>query len=376
MARQLTLAINGWRLHALRTGIARYLVNILKHWKVGGGHTGFRSLRLYTAKKVDLTSLGIGDHIEQIVLPSEMPMLVWENSRLARRCREDILYCPSYSIPLLARCPSVVVIHDALLHLYPHLFPRRASVLHDRLYGWSGRHAALVITASAAGAEDIVRSYAIRPDRIRVIPLAPAEIFQHTGSPEARAEIRGTVFEADVPFFLFVGKISGRRNIPLFLESFARFKRETLFPHKLLIVGMNIHDLALAALIERLKISQHVVHRQRVTDEELAGLYNSAEALVSPSVYETVCLPVLEAQACGTPVICIDSAGMREQTGGAALFLKSLSVEELCQAMKTVAEDSSLRARLSSEGIENVKRFSWERSSLETLKVLEEAALM
>lgn len=374
MADGLTLAVNGWRLHTLRTGVARYLSNILRHWTPENVAGRFSSIRLYSARPVPDSDLP--SSIEQIVLPSGAPLLVWENTRLAAAVREDVLFCPAYSIPLTTRRRCVAVIHDATSHLYPHLFPRRARLIHDPLYGWSGRHAALVITDSVAGAEDITECYDVPRDRIRVVSLAPEPIFRKVTDDALLEDARARFAGGDVPFFLFVGKLSGRRNVPLLLEAFAHFNRLAGRSHKLLVVGANIHDIALGALVERLGIADDLVYHPRVTDEELVLLYNAAQAYVSPSVYETVCLPVMEAQACGTPVICVDTRGMREQTGGAACFIPKLEVGILSSAMKTIVNDSTLQDRLSKDGMENVKRFSWKRSSMETLKVLEEAASM
>ncbi|MEP6915484.1 MAG: glycosyltransferase, partial [Acidobacteriota bacterium] len=178
------------------------------------------------------------------------------------------------------------------------------------------------------------------------------------------------------PFFLFVGKLSGRRNLPLLLEAFAEFKRRPAAPHKLLLVGLNIHNLDLPAHLARLGIGGDVVHHSYLPDEELNVLYNAAQAFISPATYETVSLPVMEAQATGTPVICIGTAGMREVTGGAALFIPTLGVGEMVEAMRRIATDRALGADLGARGLEHARQFSWRRCSEETMAVLEEAADM
>jgi len=372
MAKSLTLAVNGWRLQAFRTGVARYLLNILRHWTRDNVAERFSAIHLYTAEPLREVSLPATIH--NIVLRSTKPLLVWENTHLAFAAREDMLFCPSYSIPVLRGKRSVVAIHDAALHLYPERFPRRARIVHDRLYGWSGRHASLVITDSQAGADDIVSSYGVPRSRIRVIPLAHEEIFRRNSDPDSLARVRARFLGGDFPFFLFVGKLSGRRNVPLLLEAFARFNARSGNTHRLLVVGANVHDLPLETLIDQLSLTGQVIHCPRVEDDELVLLYNAAQAFISPSVYETVCLPVLEAQACGTPVICIDTNGMREQTGGAALLIPELEVDVLSAAMRSLAEDTARRDDFSRRGLVNAGRFSWKSSSLETLDVLAEAA--
>src|SRR5262249_29842349 len=118
---------------------------------------------------------------------------------------------------------------------------------------------------------------------------------------------------------------------------------------------------------------EHVRRCGYVSDEELNLLYNCAAALVMPSVYETVSLPVMEAQAAGAPVVCIDTAGMREITGGAAAMIPTLAPEPLCDAMVRVADDQALRTDLRVRGLEHAKQFSWARCARETMAVLAEA---
>jgi glycosyltransferase involved in cell wall biosynthesis len=180
---------------------------------------------------------------------------------------------------------------------------------------------------------------------------------------------------ADVPFFLFVGKMSGRRSLPPLLEGFAEFKRRTGRPHRLLLVGLNPRQLDLAALTARLGIDDTVRYSGYVDDAELNHLYNAAEAFVMPSVYETTSLPVMEAQATGAPVICIDSDGMREITAGAALTIARLDPALLAGAMEQLAGDPALRARLRQDGLASARRFSWARCAAETMAVLEAAAV-
>ncbi len=367
------LGINGWRIHGQRTGVGRYVLNIVRHWTPELAGARFRELNFYTPRPLDRADLRLPPSLRERVLGPDMSMLLWENLRLGPFTNDDVLYCPSYSRPLLSRGRTVVVTHEAILRMYPKLFPRRARFVHDRLYAWSARHADLVITSTEAARQDIARAYAVPPERIRVIPMAPDAIFR----PLPRAEFAATparYIGSDDPFFLFVGKLSGRRDIPVLLEAFAAARRAGRLPHKLLLVGLNIHNLAIHARIAELGLAEHVRHVEWVSDEELARLYNAAHALVMPSVYETVSLPVLEAQASASPVIAIDTPGEREITGGAALLVPQLTALALAEAMRQIAEDEKLRRKLSENGLENVRRFSWQASSLATLEVLSEAA--
>ncbi len=354
--------------------MARYIWNVVRHWTADLVSDRFGKITVYGPRPLNRREFVLPEGLEERVLLSQLPMLVWENLRLGPGSTDDVMFCPSYTRPLFTRSRTVVVTHDAVSKLYPHLFPLRVRLFLNPLYGWSARNATLVITDSEAARQDIARCWKVPLSRIRVVYLAPADVFFPQPQHPHLEEIHRRHLGSSAPFFLFVGKLSGRRNIPRLLEGFAEFKRTTSHAHKLLLVGLNIHGLNLPALIAELGLSNDVIHTAYVSDEDLNLIYNAADAFVSPSTYETVSLPVLEAQATGTPVICIDTAGMREITGGAALFIPQLEAPEIAEAMARLAGDKDLRRNLSEQGLSNVKQFSWQRCSTETLAVLAEAA--
>jgi glycosyltransferase involved in cell wall biosynthesis len=367
------LGINGWRLCGQRTGVRRYLLNVIRHW-TSDVASRFSRITLYTPRPIDPGDIPPNIHNE--VLASDWPMLPWENLRLAPASRDDVLFCPSYTRPLATRGRTVVATHDAIYHVRPEMYPLSVRLAYRRLYDWSDRHATLIITDAEAVKREIVRFCRVPADKVRVTYLAPAECFTPLTDRAGLGAVRERYLEADRPFFLFVGKMSGRRSLPHLLEAFAQFKRRASLPHRLLLVGLNARDLDLQAITARLGIGDDVKYCGYVEDDDLNCLYNAAESFVMPAVYETSSLPIMEAQAVGLPVICIDSEGMSEITGGAALQIATLDVSLLSDAMVRMAGDAALRATLSNEGLRSAARFSWRRCSAETLAVLEEAAAL
>ena len=364
------VGVNGWRIQGIRTGIGRYLINIVRHWNpdVSQHETTF-----YSPVPLDHSKIPFPSNIVESILPPAWPMLAWENLRLAQAADDDVLFCPSYSRPLMTRCRKVVVsILDAVSALYPELFPRSQRYLYNPLYGWSGHHSNLVIAGSEASRQDAVRAWGIPLEKIRTVYLAPAENFCFLERGEQLEKVRQR-FTQELPYFLFVGKISGRRSLPPLLQAFSEFTKRTPHQHRLLLVGLNPHNLDLQRWMHELQITDRVVYPGYISDEDLNLVYNAAEALVMPSVYETLSLPVMEAQRTGTPVICLDTSGLRELTGGAAVHISKLEPHLLFEALLRIAEDPDLCARLSEHGRVHSKQFSWERCSRETLMVLEEA---
>ena len=371
------LGINGWRIHGQRTGVGRYLLNIVKHWTPEMIDGRFDEITFYTPKPIDRSEIPLPENFRIRVLPPDTKMLVWENLRLGVSADDDVVFHPSFSRPIVARGKTVVTLHEASHYLYPELFPKSVPLFYNRLYAWSGRHATLVIVGSEDSKKDIARHCGVPLSRIRVAYMAPAEFFKPVEKDFQIDAVRQRhIGSNDTPFFLTVGKMSGRRNFPLVLEAFAEFKRRTGYPHKLLMVGPNIHNLDIAGQIKKLGITDDVLNPGYITDEELNLIYNAAQAFISPSVYETICLPVMEAQAAGLPVICIDTPGMRETTGAAALLISKLEIEDLVEAMSKMAEDTALRHELSDTGLIYSRRFSWQKCASDVLAVLAEAAQM
>jgi glycosyltransferase involved in cell wall biosynthesis len=371
----LTLGIDGWRLHGQLTGVGRYISNVLRHWTEEAVEDRFARVTLYTPAPVDRSKIDLPDAIEESVVGPHWRQLLWQNLRLARAARDDILFCPSYARPLTVRGKTVVTTFEATQKLVPDLYPRYARLVNTPLYGWSARASALVITTSAAAAQDIVRAYGVDGARLRVIHLAASDAFcLMRGDATIEVTCHRYLGTGD-PFFLYVGKLTGRRNIPLLIEAFAEFKRRTALPHRLLLVGLNTTNVPVARLATDSGVAEDVRHYDHVSDVDLNRLYNGAQSFVLPYTYEAgFSLTALEAQVTGTPVITVDTPGLRESTGSAALFVPRAEVRQIAEAMYNIAENAPLRSRLADAGLENSARFSWRRAAAETLAVLAEAA--
>jgi glycosyltransferase involved in cell wall biosynthesis len=367
------LGVNGWRLLARPTGVARYLANILSRWQPT---RVFSAITVYAPAALDRAALRLPDSVHIRTLPSSSRMLVWENLRFGPQAADDVLFCPAYSRPIVARGRTVVATHDMVFRVHPELFSRSVRWFYSSLYDWSDKRASLVVADSQAVKDEIVHYCSLPPSRVRVVYLAPAECFAPVNDEAVLAQQRRQQLGADVPFFVFVGKITGRRSVPQLLEAFAELKRRTALEHRLLLVGAGTDGAELVAMSRQLGIDQVVHHAGFLPDETLNAIYSAATGLVSAAIYETSSLPVMEAQATGLPVICLNNPGMSEITGGTALTIDRLDRATLAEAMIQLATDDRLWSTLSRDGLENARRFSWGRCARETMAVLEEAATM
>ena len=373
MGPNLRLGVSGWRLHGQRTGVGRYLAQLVEQWTAELASEYFDAITLYVPQALNRANISIPERVREKVIESALPMLAWDNMRLGPFARDSVVLYPSFSRPLVTRKASVVVTHDATMRVVPEMFSRRDRLVYDRLYGWSARSATLVITTSGAAQSDIVNAWNVDPDKIRVTHMAAAPTFYPLPATVDRAALRASLVGENTPYFMFVGKISGRRNIPQLLKAFGEFKRHG-HPQKILIVGPDYAVAEALRLAADLNVGEHLLTRSYVRDDELNGLYNCADAFVMPSAYENGSLPVFEAQAAGTAVVSVDTAGTREITGGAALLIANLEVRDLVAALTRLATDQRAREELAARGYANSRRFSWKRCATETLAVCAEAA--
>jgi glycosyltransferase involved in cell wall biosynthesis len=177
-------------------------------------------------------------------------------------------------------------------------------------------------------------------------------------------------------YVLFVGQLKTRsKNLLRLLEAFRQFRAEAGEPFRLVMVGRrNRTTVGLDEAVERLALKDHVVELGHVPDADLPLLYSGAEMLAFPSLCEGFGFPVIEAMACGTPVVTSKVSCLPEVAGGAALLVDPYSVEDIAAGMHRVFRDAALREDLCARGFERAKFFSWERTARQTLEAYERAA--
>lgn len=366
------IGVNGWRLQGW-TGVPRYVNSIIAHWSAELLARGGHDVTVYSAKPNAGDLPWPGAALRHQILKSDLPMLAWESAVLGPRVRDDVLWCPSYTRPLYTRPKVVVTTHDLGPALYPDLYPARGRLFDRHLHKWSVRHAVLVITDNENTKSDIATHYGVARDRIRVIPLAPAAAFRRHDDPALAQATRIALFGLDLPFFLNVGTQSKRRNVPRILAGFARFKRETSKPHRLVLVGKEKPGADIAALARSLGVADEVVHFEFVDDLRLNEIYNAATAFVMAATYDATSLTVLEAQITGTPVLLPNVPGLRAVSGDNALVYGEPSEATIAEALSRIVQDSALREQLVATGRRHAESLSWQKTAHAIFDVLVEA---
>jgi glycosyltransferase involved in cell wall biosynthesis len=267
---------------------------------------------------------------------------------------------------------TVITFHDAMLsklanrELPTESYPRLAIAAQKiRLRSLKG--VSRVITDSCASRADLLRFTDYPEDRVSVIPLGVSDRFQPPELREGKAE------RAQNLQLLHVGHCGPYKNIEGILRAIPLIRSRCGCSVTLLKAGLPFTRSQLD-LISQLGLDDAVHHLGVVPDSDLPTLYGKADVLLMPSLYEGFGLPVLEAMACGTPVVASTAGSLPEIAGEAAVLVDPLDIEGLADAVTRVANDGGLRAELRRRGLERAREFSWRRTALATASVYREVA--
>jgi glycosyltransferase involved in cell wall biosynthesis len=291
-----------------------------------------------------------------------------------RRERVDLFHAPHYVLPPLARCRSVVTIHDCIHLRFPQYLPNRVAYAYARASLWVATHRSdRVLTVSEASKRDILRYFRVPENKIDVIYNAIDERFGQPPQPEEIERVRER-YQLDGPFILYAGNIKPHKNLERLIEAFHSLRRDGSFDHvRLLIIGDEISKYAtLRRAVHRHKLHKYVRFFGFVPDETLASLYRLASVFVFPSLYEGFGLPPLEAMASGTPVITSNVSSLPEVVGDAALLIDPYEPESIADAMRRVLTDDALRDQLRARGLARAREFSWDRSIRRVREIYDE----
>lgn len=290
---------------------------------------------------------------------------------LARRERADVMHV-TYFGPLVNPCPVVVTVHDMSYRTNPEWFSPRDRFVLGMGIALTVPRASAILTVSAHSREDIVRLLGVPRERVHVTYCAPAA---HFAPPDGDTAAKLRKLNIVPPYVLAVGNLQPRKNLLRLIEAFAVLKRCDGIPHKLVLVGKGKwRESEVFDLLKRESLVDSVIATGFVENEDLPCLYHGAEVFAYPSLYEGYGLPVIEAMACGTPVVTSSVSSIPEVAGDAAVMVDPLSVQDIAGGMRRLIGDPAERERLSKAGLEQARRFSWRKSAEITLQVYMSAA--
>lgn len=316
-------------------------------------------------------------HGHILLPPTRLPFLLkyWLDfpvSRQLKHLKADVFFSPDGFVPLKCRVPKVIMIHDAAFLRYPrHLIPRNRR-FYEKWMPLFINEVDHIITVSEFSKKELIDLYAIADEKISVVYNGVGDEFKVLPEDEQQ-QVRDRYF-AGHPYFFYLGAIHPRKNILTLVRAFERFKEAGPTNYSLVISGRPSWYTREVFKAVELSPWRNEIYLTGFVEEDLAHKFMaSAAALVYPSRYEGFGLPVIEAMASGTPVICSLAASMPEVAGDAALYFDPGNHEQLKEQMQR-STDEDVRKQLITRGIERAKTFSWDDASEKTYAILKQFA--
>jgi glycosyltransferase involved in cell wall biosynthesis len=360
----LRVLVDAHMLGTQETGNETYIVNLLG--KLGGLPVDVAAT-IWDSQPVPPSLQDVNIDMISLNIKNDWHRLSFGLQNVCKDWQADVLHV-TYVGPFWLPCPMVVTVHDISYKRYPEYFSKRDLILFNTLLPYTLKRARAVITISKHAKMEILNFFPGLNDRVFVTSLASNPIYKIMQEKQAR-QIISERYNINSDFLLAVGNLQPRKNMTRLLEAFAEVRKKD-YEVKLVIVGKT-HWKA-SAIYQRvidLGLENDVIFTGYVPENDLVAFYNAAKVFVFPSIYEGFGLPILEAMACGTPVITANTSSMPEVAGNCALLVDPFDHDHIAKAMIDIMENPTLAQNLSELGLKHVKNFSWEKTARETLEI-------
>jgi len=350
-------------------GIGTYTENLLQG--VGRSVNGLEFHAI--ARGADEARLKeICPHVSVIDVPIYTAREQFLIPRAAKGC--DLLHVPHFNVPLFHRGPLVVSIMDVIHLRSPNYRHTLSSMLYARpMLNAAVRKADHIITVSNYSKIQIMEALGTPSCKISVIPCGVGKQFRPY-EDDRKFRDAARILGINGPFLLYVGNLKPHKNVGTLLRAYAQLHNGRRITHSLVIVGDDARwKCSVIKESERLGIRDSTVFVPFVSADLLPRVYAAAELFVMPSTVEGFGIPVLEAMACGTPVVCSNAASLPEVAGEAALYFDPASADELASQIERLAHSKGLCASLREKGLQRAKQFTWQeftRSHMEVYHLL------
>ncbi len=294
--------------------------------------------------------------------------LLLEFPRIAKRYQIDLIHM-TYFCPPRISCAVVTSVHDICFRHHPEWFSMRDRLVLNAGVGLSCRKSNTIITISDYSRQDLCEQYGLSAETVRVTRLACDKRFEPAGDREADAHVLSR-YNVTRPYVFALGNLQPRKNLPRLLQAFRMVKEREQIPHRLILAGQpKYRESEIGMWIDKLGLEDSVRCTGYVHQDDLPALYRRADVFVYPSLFEGFGLPVLEAMACGTPVLASDRTSIPEVAGDAARLVDPERVEDICVALKELVLSPKLRLELADRGVLTASRFSWAQTADETARI-------
>ncbi|TSC92933.1 MAG: Glycosyl transferase, group 1 [Candidatus Berkelbacteria bacterium Licking1014_7] len=296
--------------------------------------------------------------------------LSWE--LLTTKTRPDVMFEPAHTVPLIHTAPMVVTIHDLGFKYYPELYTRFENFYHNFSAKFSTKHSAHIITVSNYSASDIQKNYPVKPSKISVVYHGIDEqIFR---LPNLREQKTNLIPQIKKPYIFYIGRLEKKKNITNLVKAYALLRQEKKITHQLVLTGKpGFGYNQIQQEIDQLspEISKDIIQTGYIRQNDYPILLKNADIFAFVSNFEGFGMPVIEAFACGVPVVCSNRTSLPEIAQNAAILINPKKPFEIAVAFSKIINKPALKSALISKGIKRASLFSWDTAARKTLNILE-----
>ncbi len=349
-----------------KTGIGWYSYHLIRELKKIPLNQGDKFI-LYSPNELKDDLARLPENWQSRILNWPLKYL-WTQIRLAWEMLinpPDILFVPAHCLPVICPVKSIMTIHDIG---FKHF--KKAYSFSQRLYllfvhWWAVKYADKIIVPTEFTKRELEQNYTIKDNKITVI----YEGYDRKNFYLINNDKDDPILENKLkpPYFLYVGRLETKKNIRGLIEAYNKLLSRKANAPELVLIGPPGYGYI--KIRDKIKENKNIKVLNYVVSEDLTFFYNQAVALIFPSFYEGFGLPVLEAMACGCPVIASRAGSLPEIGSSAALYFSPDDMNGLAELMEKMIEDKNIVGRLKQSGLERVKSFSWGKCAGETYKI-------
>lgn len=290
--------------------------------------------------------------------------------------KPDVFYSPTHYSPWFSPVKKVVTVFDLAYLRFPEMFEQKDLY---QLTNWTKHSintAEKIITISYSSKKDIIKYYKKDPKDITVCyPGYNEEVF-HQVSDQPKIDQTLMKYQIKGDYLVFIGTVQPRKNLKRLIQSFVKIDNL-----KLVVVGKTTGEgrqawqfEEIVELPKRLEIEDKIIFTGFVSNQDMLYLLNGSKAFILPSLWEGFGIPVVDAMACGKPVIVSDVSSLPEVAGSAGLYVNPESIDQIEQSIRLISTDKKLHSKLSRNAIEQAKKFSWKKMAKQVIDVLEKTS--
>lgn len=368
------ILINALLLGEKNTGIGNYILNIFS--KIASLDKNNQYI-LYVNKKIYekiKNKFGTCEFIFAYLNPdSSFKRIMIEQlylPHLVNKIKPDIFHNPDHVLPFLpVLSKKIITVHDLTFLKHPEAF-LKSTVMYKKLMMKNAiKKVDMIIADSDNTKNDVMQYFKLPEKKIQTVYISIADEY---GIRDKNSSIRimSSKYHINKPFILFTGTIEPRKNVISILKAYYELKKRKGFEHLLVIAGKKgwLYNEIFDFIKEKC-LQDEIIFLDYVDQGDMPSLYCASDLFIYPSIYEGFGLPVLEAMACGTPVITSNVSSLPEVAGDAAVLVDPMNIGEITDAINNVLNNRDLWNKLRVRGLENVKRFSWDRAAKETTAI-------